>query len=123
MLSNNVFKNGGGVLRGCFFFVFPLVMIPFHQQVKLNQSANFLLVLLAFNNLLFSFCWRWSFILELLYTESRNFVGQNAQNCQLKKNVENAKNTKMLKILEKCGKCGKTAENAETGEKKKQRKS
>ena len=25
MLSNNVFKNGGGVLRGCFFFVFPRV--------------------------------------------------------------------------------------------------
>ena len=95
MLSNNVFKNGGGVLRGCFFFVFPLVMIPFHQQVKLNQSANFLLVLLAFNNLLFSFCWRWSFILELLYTESHNFVGQNAQNCQLKKILENAKNTKI----------------------------
>ena len=93
MLSNNVFKNGGGVLRGCFFFVFPLVMIPFHQQVKLNQSANFLLVLLAFNNLLFSFCWRWSFILELLYTESHNFVGQDAQNCQLKKIVENNKNS------------------------------
>ena len=105
MLSNNVFKNGGGVLRGCFFFVFPLVMIPFHQQVKLNQSANFLLVLLAFNNLLFSFCWRWSFILELLYTESHNFVGQNAQNGQLKKIVENVKNTKetFFWLFRQCG--------------------